>query len=325
MSSPLSAIDWDTIVIRKVGPVPLNKFLQNLRSSKVRQTGYFQFRNTIADGLREMAGDLPRYWRIWGAFARQFRISETLTWGEHTTVRRHLQLGNFDAPTAPFRGDENAGRHLGNNPALIGGELLWRRAKCFTSYGSSFPSPPVTSPTTDAIRVIELAKNQTAESAGYAKRDSELRKITQLPGNFTKLTPMGKTETLSRPGEAQRLVNEFLDNGDKLNILRSAQVSLRSVASGINYYLRFCTMADSAAFPPSTGTIRRRGATFNAGETFGLYINHAHKAGILLGHDDAWLTPEVLLAKGMRNAQDKSCASPNYITKSDVVRLILDR
>ena len=53
-----------------------------------------------------------------------------------------------------------------------------------------------------------------------------------------------------RPAAPQPLVSEFLDNGTKLNILRSAQGVLLSLASGINNYPRFCTMADSTAFPP---------------------------------------------------------------------------
>ena len=31
----LVTIDWDTLVIRKVGPDPLNKFLQNSRNSQI--------------------------------------------------------------------------------------------------------------------------------------------------------------------------------------------------------------------------------------------------------------------------------------------------
>ena len=134
----------------------------------------------------------------------------------------------------------------------------------------------------------------------------------QLPGNFSKLTPMAKTDDLHRSGTPLNLRNQVLGNGAELNILRSAQGSLRPVASGINNCLRFCTMADSTAFHPSSRTIRRRIATFNTGKTFGLYINHVRKAAIILGRDDAWLTPEVrLISRGVRNAQDKSFAPPH--------------
>ena len=85
-------------------------------------------------------------------------------------------------------------------------------------------------------------------------------------------------------------------------------------------------MTDSTAPPPSSGTIRRWVATFNPGKTFGLYINHVRKAAILHGHDDAWLTPEIrLIAKGLRNAQEKRFAFPNFIMTSDAMRIILDQ
>ena len=147
----------------------------------------------------------------------------------------------------------------------------------------------------------------------------------QLPGNFNKLTPMAKTEALIRPGAPQHLSYEFLDNGAKLNIMRSVQGSLRSVASGVNNYPRFCTLTDSTAFPPSSGTTLRWITTFNPGKTYGLAINRALKAAILLGHDDARLAPEIrLIAKGLRNAQGESFDFPNFIMTSDVVRIILD-
>ena len=137
---------------------------------------------------------------------------------------------------------------------------------------------------------------------------------------------MAKADSLRRSGAPQHMVSEFLDNGYKLNILRSVQGSIRSAASGINNYLRFCTMADPTAFPPSTGTIRWWSTTFDPGKTFGLYINHVRKAEILLGRYDDWLTPEVrFIAKGLRRAQDKSFAFTNFIMISDVVRIIIDQ
>ena len=83
-------------------------------------------------------------------------------------------------------------------------------------------------------------------------------------------------------------------------------------------------MTNSTAFPPSTGTVRRRSTTSNPGKTYGLYINHVRKAAILVGHDDDWVTPAVrLISKGLRNAQDRSFAFPNFIMTPDVMRIIL--
>ena len=158
------------------------------------------------------------------------------------------------------------------------------------------------------------------------KRDSELRTLMQLPGNLNKLTPEAKADALQNRGASLHLLNEFPENGSKLNMLRAVQGSPRSVASSVNNYIRFCTMADSTSFPPSSGTIRRWIATCNPGKTFGHYINHVRKAAILLGHDDAWLTPDIrLIAKGIRNAADERFAFPKFIMTSDVMRIILDQ
>ena len=75
----------------------------------------------------------------------------------------------------------------------------------------------------------------------------------QLPDNYNKLTPMEKTDALGKSGAPQHQVSEFLDNGDKPNILRSVQASLRLVASGINNYLRFCTLTHSTDSRPRRG------------------------------------------------------------------------
>ena len=56
---PLVTFVWDTIVTRKVGSAPLNKFIQNLRNSIVPRTGYIDIRNTILNGIRGLEGELP--------------------------------------------------------------------------------------------------------------------------------------------------------------------------------------------------------------------------------------------------------------------------
>ena len=202
---------------------------------------------------------------------------------------RHLQHGNFDDPWLLSDATKTRLATWSTTPEFRGIELLWQCAKCFKTDGNSDSSTPVNNPKTDALRVAELLRSKTIENTCYARRDTELRTLMQLPDNYNKLTPMAKTDALGKSGATQRLVIEFLDNGGKLNIRCSAQSSLRSAASGVNNYIRFRTLTNSTAFPPSTGTVRPRSATFNPGETYGIYINHVRKAAILLGHDGDWL------------------------------------
>ena len=98
--SPLATFEWDTLVIRKVGSGPLSKFLQNIRRAGIPQTGYAQLKNTILNGLRELVEGLSRRWWLWATCIRQFRLFETMTWGELSSMIRLLQLGHFDPPAS---------------------------------------------------------------------------------------------------------------------------------------------------------------------------------------------------------------------------------
>ena len=65
-----------------------------------------------------MGYNFHRYWWIWAACVRQFRIHETLTWDELTTMATQLKLGNLDAPW------------------LLGGGLM----ECYPSGATARPS-----------------------------------------------------------------------------------------------------------------------------------------------------------------------------------------
>ena len=177
----------------------------------------------------------------------------------HCAIR--LQLGNFDTPWILEGATKIRVATWSPTQPLRGVELLWRFAKWSAAVGNSGPSQPVTNPVND---VPPPARHRTSSKQNhriYWANQTRLRNLTQLPGNFDKLTPMAKTEALNRPGAPQHMVNEFMDSGARLNIL-PAHGPIRSVAPGIHNYARFCAMADSAAFPPSTGAIRRRRRNF---------------------------------------------------------------
>ena len=320
---PLETFDWDTLVIRRVGSGPLNKFLQNLRNAGYPKNAYTQLKNSILNGLREIEDELPKHWWLWSACIRQYKLSETMTWGNLTHLVRTVQLEFFDTPAILATATKPRVEAWASDPEFYGISLLWQCAKCFTADGNSGPVTPGVDPTTEARKIVTMIKHKTIDSTGYKKRDTELRALLQLPDNFDRLTPMAKTDALYISRASQHLKDEFFENGAKLNMLRAVQGSLRSVASGINNYLRYCTTNNATPFPPSTGTIRRWSTTFNPGKTFCLYTNHVRKAATLLGHDDSWFNSEIqLIAKGLRNAQDRSFAFPNYLMSADVLRVV---
>ena len=48
---PLVTIDWDTVVIRRVGSDPMSMPRQKLRNSKAPRAGYSQLRDAMLNGL----------------------------------------------------------------------------------------------------------------------------------------------------------------------------------------------------------------------------------------------------------------------------------
>ena len=210
---PLITSEWDTLVIRKVGSDPLNKFLQNTRNACIPQAGYLQLKNVILNRDRELVDDIPRQWRIWADCIRQFRLCETTTWGELPNMIRLLQLGHFDTPGLLAGATKPRVAAWSGTPEFYGIELIRQCARCFTADANSGPSLPENNPTFDAIRAAGLLKNKTVEAAGYMKRDIELRTFARLPVNFNKLTPTAKTDALRMYGESAHIRNEFLENG----------------------------------------------------------------------------------------------------------------
>ena len=118
MPSPLVTFDWDTFVIRKAGPDPLIKSLRYLRNSEVPRSGHFQLRNAIINGIRGLAGTLPRHWWLWAACFRQFRISETMTRGRTYDTGPPSTTWKLRRPLASGRGNKGAGGHLVCNPGF---------------------------------------------------------------------------------------------------------------------------------------------------------------------------------------------------------------
>ena len=126
---PLVAFERDTFVIRKVGSDPLNKFIQNLRNAGIPQAGCAQLKNIILNGPRELVDDLPRHWWIWAACIRQFRLFETMTWGELSNMIRLLQLDHFDATGLLAGATKPRVAAWSGSPEFHGIELLWQCAR----------------------------------------------------------------------------------------------------------------------------------------------------------------------------------------------------
>ena len=111
------------------------------------ETGFLYLRNGIHNGLRDLAGEFPRYWRFWEYCVRQLRIFETLTRGQHIATIRQLQLRNFDATWLLAGAPKGRLAAWDVSPALKGvGLLRGQCAQCIVADENSGPSKPGNGP-----------------------------------------------------------------------------------------------------------------------------------------------------------------------------------
>ena len=196
----LETFDWDTLVIRKVGSDPLNKFMQNLRNAGYPRNAYLQLKNSIMNGLRVIDDDLPKHWWLWSACVRQYKLSETMAWGNLTDLVRTVQIEFFDTPAILAMAAKPRVEAWASDPEFYGISLLWQCAKCFAADGKSGPITPGSDPAVEGQRIVATIKRKTIDRTGYMKRDNGLRSLIQLPDTFDRLTPLGKTNALHTSG-----------------------------------------------------------------------------------------------------------------------------
>ena len=111
------------------------------------------------------------------------------------------------------------------------------------------------------------------------------KEAIDLPTNFEFLTPLAREMALAQSSSPGRVIHECPGHRAQTDIPRALKGSVRSVASGVKFYLRFCDTMGAPEFPAIQETVRRWSATFNPGKTYGLYINHIKKADLTQGNE----------------------------------------
>ena len=125
--------------------------------------------------------------------------------------------------------------------------------------------------------MAESLRGVTIEVADIYLSYQEYKQMIQLEPNFDKPTHTKRTERLGDHHLDRHIVDLLLKTCHKLNIIRAFKGSLPSVASGINNYIRFCTMVRRPFFPVDEDTAELWSATFNPGKTFKIYRAHLQK------------------------------------------------
>ena len=222
----------------------------------------------------------------------------------------------------PIREDWG-GNLLRQDPSLEGAELLWHPTKSRTEYIDRPRTHPSITSADEVCGLIIPTKAKTIDEAKSPTNNELLKQKLNLPENYDNLTPTGKTKEIAARAPSSPGLADFLDSQARTNMLRGPRGCLRSAASGIENYVRFCSAAQATPFPVTKTTLRRWSAAFRCTKTFGLYLNHVKKASILLEQDTSWRDAEIrAIANGMANAQDRSFAFPTYVLSTDLTNLI---
>ena len=317
---PLKTIEWDVQTIRIIGSRGLSKTLCLLRITKLSYGRYRNFADTINSGIIQMERNLPQGWYLWTMALAKYSAQEILPPNRLRDLIGSLTTNEITTPWGLALYTKTGMLNLlQRDPSLEGVELLWRTAKSWTEY----IAPPRTQPKFTSVDevwgLISSIKAKTIDETKLSTNNEKLKHQLNLPENYDKLTPMGKTKAIAVLGPSAPGLTDCLDSQAKINVLRGVQGCLRSVASGITSYVRFCSAVQAIISPVTKTLLRRWIATFRCTPTFGLYLNHVKKASILLEQDTSW---HDAIAKGMANAQDRSFAFPNYVFPHDLIKLI---
>ena len=201
-----------------------------------------------------------------------------------------------------------------NGPTFDSAELLCEDTRCWAGGQNLELSRAKPNMIGQATDILESIKTPTIERPHHKQRTEKQRDVAKPPEKFDKLTPTARTMAISQGSAPGRPITDFCDRREQLNIHREVQGAIRSVASGFNCYLRFRNAMGAPAFPITQETFSRRGAAFNPGKTYGLYVEHLRKDDLMLGNEPTWNAAEIrAIAKGLVNAKDRSSACSNFI------------
>ena len=146
--------------------------------------------------------------------------------------------------------------------------MLWPASKCQFGYANQgetrkFHRKQALLPTLLGKTIGKTAE-QTKTYADFYNAVKSLKR----PPDFHHLTPWAKVAALAQTRADPAQILDMLALGADLNIIRAVKKSLPSARSGVRSYLKFGTLLNRPAPPPTAETVQLRIATFNPGKTF---------------------------------------------------------
>ena len=135
-----------------------------------------------------------------------------------------------------------------------------------------------------------------------------------LPRAFGRLGPAQKIKVLQASAMAPRILDRFVVDDAKANLLKQVRGPLPGMASAYRRYTAFCELRQTPPFPVSKEVVPQRISVFNNSATFGNYVSLLEKCCFFLLFPTTWLTSCVRHAvKGLKKCQDRSFRFSNFI------------
>ena len=110
---------------------------------------------------------------------------------------------------------------------------LWQAA-CHSALGTAQSHSPLTHEwASNAPALAEAFRNRDIDQTPVAQAFASAAQDLELPHSFASLGPAAKIRALKREKPSEEALSLFLNTGSQLNTLRQVQLSLRSVAAGV--------------------------------------------------------------------------------------------
>ena len=313
---------WNKNLLQQIGNRRTIEVFRMLRATGIPRPEYEAFKITITSHWEQSPLVAPN-WATWAQLIHKYQLTQTVNIVDLKqtviTLDRAGILGPFELSSLTKSQVQAMETSLEGHGWIT---LLWQTVKChFDSPSNSATARFHANPRTLPILLTKI-RGKSIEDTDIRREYTRASAELGLPPNFDGLTPGAKVKALTDLRAEPTAILELLARGADLNIMRTVKSSLPEVRSGINSYIRFCTLVDRPVFSPTAATVLLWSTTFNPGKTFGQYSAHLQKATLLLNQPLDWLTPQVrATSKGLKNSQDLGFKFPNFLRSDDLITI----
>ena len=204
---------------------------------------------------------------------------------------------------------------------------LWLAATAKMTAASDMQRRDISMAEINPNSAFELADRITGTSVNETMMGRASRNAARAAGveaeEMLKGGPRRKMAKIADKAESYEQIQKFEAMGSRANVMRSCDLSLKSVASGIRCWGSFCELTGRQHFPPTEEAVLAWSAYFGAGRTFQMYLPHLEKACIMMGHSLSWKTRAVTqAAKGLAKAGDRIQEPKPAVSKALFMKII---